>query len=506
MIRQGRDETRDFELKCDLCVVGSGAGGAMVAREAARAGLSVVVLEEGAYLQPKQFTQREDEMIPLLFQEAGGRATHDGSIMVLQGRGFGGSTVHNTNLCKRAPSEVLDSWRLPGWGAADLAPHYEVVERDLHVSPIDEAQVNRNSALLRRGVEKLGWKGGLLSHNRRGCVGSGFCDLGCTFDAKENAAKILLPEAIASNATVLTDCRADRILLDGARAVGVSARIVNRAGDHAGHRASDAEVRVTIFGAVCLSASAIGSAALALRSGLGERVPATGASLHLHPGLAVAGVFDEVIEGWQGIPQSYECTQHLRFDEGAGDERIWIIPAFAHPASLASMLPGFGAAHAARMRDYPKMGILAALLHDRSSGSVSLESDGRARIRYQLDADDQRTLLSGARACAEILLAAGAKRVLVPFADPLEISNRSELDAIVQRGYRPLDPVLTSTHPMGTLPLGKVVDEQGRFHTVSHLWVTDGSVFPSSLGGPPQLTIYAAAHKIAHHLIAELGK
>src|SRR5258708_32545403 len=146
MIHHGRELTRDLTLDADLCVVGTGAGGAMVAREAARAGLRVVALEEGAHSTPRDFTQREDEMLPLLFQDGGGRISDAGAVVVLQGRGVGGSTVHNTNLCKRAPEAVLDRWGLDGWGARELAPHYDVVERDLSVSPIDEEHINANNA------------------------------------------------------------------------------------------------------------------------------------------------------------------------------------------------------------------------------------------------------------------------------------------------------------------------------------------------------------------------
>jgi choline dehydrogenase-like flavoprotein len=473
-------------LDADLCVVGTGAGGAMVAREAARAGLRVIALEEGGRAGPRDFTQREDEMIPRLFQDAGGRTTVDGAITVLQGRGVGGSTVHNTNLCKRAPAAVLDGWNLPGWRAAELAPHYELVERDLHVTPLVDADLNRNNALLKRGVEKLGWKGGLLAHNRRGCVRSGFCELGCAFDAKENALKVLVPEAEAAGARVIADCRAERVLVDGGRAVGVQART--------------ADGELTVHAAVCLAGSAVGSAALALASELPDPAGAVGRGLHLHPGAAVAGLFDEVIEGWNGIPQSYECTEKLRFDDEAGDQRAWIIPAFAHPIGLACALPGFGAAHMRAMRQYPHLGIFVAMLHDRSSGRVRAKR-GRPLIEYALDEPDQRALLGGMTACAELLFAAGARRVMVPFATPLELTSPAELGAIARRGYRPLDPLLTATHPMGTLALGRVVDERGRWRGLERLWVADGSLFPSSLGGPPQLTIYAAAHKIAGHII-----
>ncbi|HZS35707.1 MAG TPA: GMC family oxidoreductase [Polyangia bacterium] len=496
MIERGRELRGDVTLDADLVVVGTGAGGAMVAREAARAGLRVIALEEGAYSTPRDFTQREDEMLPLLFADAGARTTDDGAVQVLQGRGVGGSTVHNTNLCKRAPAEVLDGWRIPGWSAADLAPHYDVVEKDLSVTPLLESDLNRNNALLKRGVEKLGWRGGLLRHNRIGCVRSGFCELGCSFDAKQNALKVLIPEAAQAGARVIADCRVERITLDGARASGVVARALDGDGR--------AGPTVTVRAAVCLAGSAVGSAALALRSGL-PHLERVGRTLRLHPGAAVAGIFDETIEGWLGIPQSYECTEKLRFDENAGphDDRVWIVPAFAHPVGLAAALPGFGAAHMRRMRLYPRLAVFVAMLHDRTRGTVSADG-GRVRIRYALDRDDQRALSNGLAACAELLLAAGARTAVVPFASPLEITDRSQLRQIAARGYRPLDPLLTAVHPMGTLPLGSVVDERGRWIDLRNLWVADGSLFPSSLGGPPQLTIYAAAHKIAGHLVRDL--
>jgi choline dehydrogenase-like flavoprotein len=470
----------------DLIVVGSGAGGSMMAREAARAGLSVLLLEEGPHLHTKDFTQREDEMIPLLFQDAGGRTTADGAVTVLQGRGVGGSTVHNTNLCKRAPEPVLESWKLDGWRPSQLAPHYDVVERDLSVAPIPLDRVNRNNALLRDGADKLGWKNALLSHNRKGCVGSGFCELGCAFDAKQNALKVLVPEAQSAGATLRDNTFVEEVIVEKGRAVGV--------------RAGGETLRSR---AVCLSGSAVGSAALALRSRLPDPSGKLGRTLRLHPGAAVAGLFDDTIEGWWGIPQSWECTEQLRFDDEL--RRTWIITAFAHPVGMAAMLPGFGAEHMRMMRMFPRLAVFAAMLHDQSAGTVTLKG-GRPLIKYQLDEGDRRALLHGMESCAQLLFAAGARKVYVPFAETLELTSPSEIGRISTHGYRPLDPLLTAVHPMGTLPLGQVVDEQGRWRGVESLWVADGSLFPTSLGGPPQLTIYAAAHKISGHLIEALRR
>jgi choline dehydrogenase-like flavoprotein len=156
-----------------------------------------------------------------------------------------------------------------------------------------------------------------------------------------------------------------------------------------------------------------------------------------------------------------------------------------------------------RMRQYPNLAIFVAMLHDRTQGRVTVDG-GRLHVNYALEPDDQRALLSGLRACAELMFAAGAKRVVVPFLSPLELDSPAKLDEITRRGYRPLDPLLTAVHPMGTLPLGRVVDERGAWRGLGALWVADGSLFPTSLGGPPQLTIYAAAHKVAGHIAEAL--
>lgn len=494
-VRSARDLT-SFSLDADLIVVGTGAGGAMVAREAAQGGLKVIALEEGAHSGPRDFTQREDEMIPLLFQDAGGRTTVDGAVTVLQGRGVGGSTVHNTNLCKRAPDEVLTSWNLPGWGVADLAPHYEIVERDLSVTALTDGDLNRNNALLKAACQKLGWRGALLHHNRRGCQRSGFCELGCAYDAKENALKVLIPAAVASGADVIADCRAVRVLHDGKRVSGVEARVVLPDGKLG--------ATVTLRGAVCLSGSAVGSAQLALKSALPDPSSSVGHGLRLHPGAAIAGVFADPVVGWQGVPQSYECTEKLRFDESPDNvDRSWILPVFAHPVGFGSSLPGFGAAHMAQMRNYARVAIFSAMLHDRTSGKVTVSGE-RVKVHYRLEPSDEKALLHGMRACAELMMAAGAQKVMVPFSQPIELTQPSQLDQILAHGYRPLDPLLTAVHPMGTLALGRVVELDGSWKGLERLWVADGSLFPTSLGGPPQLSIYAAAHKVAQHVVKAL--
>jgi choline dehydrogenase-like flavoprotein len=502
-ILRGRDLAGDLTLDVDAVVVGTGAGGSIALRELARAGLDAVALEEGAWSTVADFDQREDHMLPRLFQEMGGRSTEDMAIRVLQGRGVGGSTVHNTNLCKRTPDAILELWArehgVVGAGVTDLRPAFETIERDLSVSVIPESMRNANNDVLARGCQALGWKGATLAHNRVGCAQSGFCELGCAFDAKQNALKIVLPQAVAAGARVYADVHITRVVHDGRRATGVE----GVASDESGVSHARVVVRARV---VVLSASAVGSAALARASDVPDPYQQLGRGLRLHPGGVVAGRFDRAIEGWHGIPQSYECTEHLSYDPGS-DRRVWIVPVFGHPIGAAASLPGFGAEHMAAMRGYPNLACLTAMVHDETSGEVLAGPDGRPVLRYAMSHADQGQLARGLVACARLLLAAGASEVHIPAIPGRRVRTVAELEALDLSFVRPHSVPLTAVHPMGTMRMGEdprrsVVTSRGEHHQLQGLFVADGSLFPTSLGGPPQISIYAFAQHLAPHAVA----
>ncbi|MDP9033742.1 MAG: GMC family oxidoreductase [Myxococcota bacterium] len=489
-------------LDVDAVVVGAGAGGSIATRELARAGLRVVALEAGGHWKADEFDQREDRMLLRLFEDAAGRTTEDRAIRVLQGRGIGGSTIHNTNLCKRTPDDILELWQkrygVAGATARDLRASFEAIERDLSVSEMTPPMCNANNDVLRLGCEALGWRGGRLHHNRVGCVGCGFCELGCAYDAKQNATKIVLPQAVEAGARVAYDVEAVRVLHDGRAVTGVRAR----AHDRRGAPTSEFDLRSRI---VVLSASAIGSAALACRSGVPDPHRQLGRGLRLHPGAFVAGRFEREIAGWHGIPQSYECTEHLSHEPGS-DKRVWIVPAFAHPIGAAASLPGFGAAHMASMRAYPNLAVLTAMVHDETSGDVSVDADASTVVRYAMTERDRQQLAFGLRACARLLLAAGAREVTIPGMGGRRLTRSAELDALDLSFVRPHAVPLTSVHPMGAMRMGEdpsnsVVRSTGEHHQLRGLFVADGSLFPTSIGGPPQISIYAFALHLSPFLI-----
>ena len=493
----------DVVERADVCVIGSGGGGAVAAAELAAAGRSVVVLEQGHHWTAKDFTQREDEMLPRLFEEAGMRQTADGTVQVLQGRCVGGSTVHNLCYAFRTPAPILRMWReehgLPELDDEALAASFERVERHLKVQPIREDEVNVLNRIVRAGAEKLGYSGFVTKHNREGCVQAGYCILGCSYDAKQSMLVTYVPRADAAGARIYADARAERIEAEGGRV----RRVLGSVLDARGGRRGSIEVAAPV---VVLAAGAVNSPDLLLRSGLGG--PQVGRNLHLHPTVTVAGFFDEELHAYRGIPQSYYIDEFIDLERDPHRGYV-LMPIVGFPVLTASLLPGFGREHFRHMRDFSKMAGLLVLLHDRSRGRVeSGDSPAQPRITYPLEADDARQLAEGLVHCAEVLFAGGARRVLVPFEpEPLLLERGGDLAEITRRGVRQGGISIASTHPQSTCRMASdssrgVVDAWGEVFDVRGLFVADMSVFPTSLGAPPQITTAALADRTAHHILA----
>lgn len=497
--------TQRMSLSADVVVVGLGAGGGMVFHDLVEAGFDVVGLELGRHFTTQDMSVQEDVMMPQLFSEGGGRATDDFGISILQGKGVGGSTLHNTNLCKRLPEELLDDW-VVRFGLTDLAgkslqDDFADVEKLLNVHPVPDEHLNRNNVLVAKGIKALGYRGGRLSHNRGAlCRQSGFCELGCPNDGKENADRALIRPAIAKAGRVYSEARVEKILGHRGAATGVSGVCVDpKTGAPIGDFKIDARH-------VVLAGSATGSAALVKKSDVPDPYRLAGTNLHLHPGAIVAGVFAEPVEAWLGIPQAIECTQFLEFGPKARN-RAWIVSGFAHPGAAAGFMPGFGPEHAKLMREYRNTAVLITMLHDHTSGVVSPGEGEQIHVSYRLDRSDYDQLALGMRESARILLAAGAQKVFVPTRPARWVTRATDLDAITGATLGPLNPSLTAVHPMSTLWMGdnrktSVVNPQGMHHHMKNLWVADGSLFPTSIGGPPQIPIYTFARRVARAIAA----
>jgi len=501
MITKGQVISGDLNLKAEVCVIGTGAGGAVVAKELAEAGRDVVVLEQGGYYTKEDFTQREDEMMPLLYEDMGQRATVDQSIIILQGRNVGGSTVHNLCYCFRTPAAILEKWRRED-GVRDmtyeqLVPSFERVEKMLKVKDILPPEINALNNKIREGCEKLGYHGLVARHNRESCTTSGFCLLGCPFDAKQSMLITYVPAASAAGARIYADCPVQKIHAEGTRVRSVEAAVVDALGRPRHRVRVDAQV-------VVLAAGAINSPQILLNNGLANSSGQVGRNLHLHPSVLLAGVYDEDIYGYRGIPQSYYVDEFIDLEKDP-DSGYILMPVFGFPVATASQLPGFGRKHWEAMQHFHRTVGILVLMHDQSAGMVRVNRSGKPEIDYQVNARERRLFLEGMKHCAEILFAGGAKQVLVPYESPLWLQPGDDLRAIDQRGLRPNDIPIASTHPQSTCKMGEdrrrsVVNSWCRSHDLQNLFVCDMSVFPSSLGAPPQISTASIADRTAHYI------
>lgn len=511
-VARGRDIDRDARVRADVVVVGTGAGGAAAAATLAEAGLDVLVLEAGPALGARDFTQREEEMLPLLFAERGLRSAGDGAIPVLQGRGLGGSTLHNTGLVWRAPPGILDRWRREhGLDAPDreLDSLFAEVEATLRATPIRQDEVNANNAAVRRGAEALGLRFRVPHHARVDCCGCGYCMIGCAYNRKQSALTTWLPRALRAGARVVAEAAAFALDPDRPRK-RVLARLAGRDG-RPGRRLLVAEAPIVV-----VAAGAIDTAALLLRSGLRGESGLVGRTLRLHPSPAVGAVFDDPVDGYRGVPHSVIVDGTAPFLE-TGRDGYLVLPVAAPPGLGSTLLPGAGPRHAEYMRRYRHLAAAVALVHDETCGRVrpGILDAARPRIDYWPDRHDLAAIRDAVRRIAELYLAAGAREVLLPFFGAPPVRARDGLAgldaALAAARFEPFTLSLSSVHPQGTCPLGadrrrSVVSPVGEMHGHRGLFVADASVFPTSIGVPPQVTTMALAVRTARHIVARYGR
>jgi len=480
-------------VHADACVIGAGAGGAVAAKELAEGGMRVAMLEEGEWHDTDEFTARPRDMTVRLYRDAGQVATVGTPPIVLPlGRGVGGTSLVNSGTCFRTPAPVLELWR-ERFGLADLTeaalePFFRRVERVLNVAQVPAELAGRNAAVVRRGAEALGWSGDFLYRNVRGCVGSGVCVFGCPTGAKQHTGITYVPRAWAAGATMYTGTRAERIELRDGRAREVVAR--TRGGGRLRVRCEHAIV----------ACGAIHTPLFLRRQGLGTGSGELGRNLAIHPATAVRAVFDEDIELWRGVPQSYYV------DEFA-DEGLMFEGAAGPPDYMAMVMPGLGARHRELMEGIARIAQFGVMVSDTSRGRVR-EVLGRPQVRYDLNGHDVATFKRGIELMAELYWAAGARAVLPPAAG-VPVLRDGDSEPLRRARIRARDLELMAFHPLGTARAGAdpsraVLDGDLAVHGVEGVHVADGSAVPSSLGVNPQITIMALATRLAFHLLGAL--
>ena len=494
----------DATIHCDVCVIGSGAGGSVVAAELAKSGQRVVVVEAGSTWSSDDFDQRELAGMQTLFREAGLAGTGDLSMSLLAGSSIGGGTTVNWQSCFRTPDDVRDEWASRS-GCAFLAGDSFTKSLDAVWNRVsastDESRINENNSAICRGAKSLGYRWSVIARNSRGCdlKQCGNCMFGCRVGGKHTASTTFLMDAIRSGAHVIAPFAARRLTTQGGAVTGVEGIYTD----------SDGARRPLTIAAprVVLAAGALGTPVLLLRSGVNS--PHLGAHLFLHPTVAVTGLYPTAIEAWSGPPQTVVCDEFSNLKGGYG-YRIEAAP--AHPGLMSVGIPWASARdHRREMQGVRRAAPFSVLTRDASSGRVRQTRKGESSFDYRLGEQEKELIRHGMSTVARMHEAAGAERILTLHSEVVawDRSSGQSIDqfcrTVEEASVAPNRLPLFSAHQMGTCRMGSdrrsaVCDEHGAVFGLKGACVADGSLFPGSSGVNPMITIMALAHHGARGL------
>lgn len=500
-------------LSCDVLIVGTGAGGGVSAEMLSAAGLDVILLEEGPLRSSSDFRQLESEAYATLYQESNARKTADKAISILQGRCVGGSTTVNWTSSFRTPADTLAYWAehfaLPEMDEAALSPWFLQAEQRLGVAPW-LVRPNPNNEALKRGAARLGIAAPAILRNVRGCWNLGSCGLGCPTNAKQSMLLTTVPAALDRGARMLVQTQAVSLEVSGGRVQALHGRPVAL-----NNTPQAGRTRIT-FRHIVVAGGAINSPALLMRSRLPDPHQRLGKRTFLHPVVATTSTFAERIEAWSGAPQTIYSDHFLETQPIDGPMGYKLEAPPLYPLISAIAMPGFGPDQTETLRRFPHMQALLALLrdgfHEQSpGGEVRLRSDGSPLLDYPITPyvwdGARRALLS----MAEIQFAAGAERVMALHEDARWTTSWAEAKAQIQA--LPMAPYRTrvlSAHVMGGCGMAGrpelgVVRPDGRHWQLENLSVHDGSIFPTSIGANPQLSIYGVVARLSAQLARQLS-
>lgn len=491
------DLPRKTEVRAEVVVVGTGAGGAAVACALAQQGVAVALLEAGRYFRRHDFTGSFSGRLERFYRDAAFTAAVGTTISIPQGKTVGGTTTINSGTCFPTPGPVLEHWRSSLGFPEDFAPerfgrYSRRVLEMLEVTPAARSAVGPIGDVIARGAEKLGLPHGPLPRNAPSCPGRGECIFGCSEGAKRSTDVSYIPAALAAGAELYTGLPMTRLLRKGNKVVAVHA---------SGPDEHGAPKDLTIYAErVVLACGSLQTPVQLLENGFS--LPRIGRNLSVHPAIGLTARCEEELFGWSSIPQGYSI-------EALEEEGIRFEGYYLPPEVLSIQLPFVGDQLAEWMDDFPRLGQFGFMVRDENVGRVMRGFDGRPFISYRVTEKTQAALKKGSALLAELFLEAGAREVLVPLGTNPIIRTRAEARAVETQPTTYADFRLLGAHPLGSCamaatPRNGVVDFDHRVFGTENLYVVDGSVVPTSLGVNPQVTIMSMALRAADVIARKL--
>jgi len=500
-IIEGKSIKSAVREKADVCIIGSGAGGAVVAKELAEAGLKVVVLEEGPNYSSKDYPRSAFECVSMLYRNQGLDTTIGAPVVVVPtGKCLGGTTVINMGTCFRLPDYTHKKWEqmgIKGYSAKELEPYYERVEELTSVRPVGLDVMGKNGEIIAEGAKKLGLHPMPIRRNvNERCRGCGDCSIGCKQDAKESMILNYIPRAVEMGAKFYCDAKAEFIVHDKEKVLGVRGSIRDR---ETGIFRHAIEIGSDI---VVIAAGALNTPVLLLKSEICNSSGQVGKNLKLHLCGRAIGVFDQIIDGYKGVGQCLYIDDYAELG-------IMLEATFTAPGSEFPGIAGFGKELWDDLKNYRHMACVGVMVSDTSAGKVTVGPDGEPMMTYNTNQRDADTLKKAMLISARILFAVGAKKVFTSTTCFPQIKSLVEVEKLQDLKVDATQFLLMAFHPMGTCRMGtdpkkSVVNLDMQTHDLENLYIADASVFPTSLGVNPQETIWAFATKCAENIVKKL--
>jgi choline dehydrogenase-like flavoprotein len=494
----------------DYLIVGSGPAGSVLAHELRRGGKRVLLVEKGSFIVPGSMeTRLIDDLIDT-------RTTADGAIRVRNGLAVGGGSQVNVDLCF-APTLPTVLAKIGGWrregriGKTDftkkqLGSAYEWIKSAVGTRVLSESEINVNNRVLWEGAKLAGLHPSLYDLNTYPPGGSPYP----VTDKRSSESQLVLGalQDTVNPLGMIADADVRRVLFDvNRRAIGAELRMrapITHPGvipDINGFHLPEGATATIHARNVILSAGALGSATILLRSGV--RNDEIGRGVVLHASMPIMGLFDRIVDALTGTEASVYVSDRL-ISDGYALESMSDQPLYA-----ALMSPGPPMHTFEMVRSYRHLAGFGVMLIDTPSpdNRITLDKDGEPIIDYVLSAPDKVRFRRGVAEAVRIMFLAGAKQVFLPTTEdvlgdgvsPVVLTNSNQADAVEKNlRFIPNQTIVTSAHMQATNKMGSseansVVSRDFRVWGTANLYVVDGSVFPTSIGANPMQSIYTFA-------------
>ena len=510
--------THDIVENTDVCIIGSGAAGAILANKISNGlpgfeGKNVVLIEKGGYYDPEDLNQRESSMMLMLWKNAGLQFNTDFSMLIAQGECLGGSTMINDAVCFDPPAIVRQEWRDKGVGIDEQTWIDAIMEvRDkISVTRLTDAELqkNKNSLILKEACENHSppLVGANNERNCINCATCGDCHLGCHYQTKQDMANTYIYDAIQSDNPktfkIYCNCNIKKIKDENGVVTGVQGKFqeVN------GVDKFSIRVNAKVF---IISAGAIASSALLLSNNIAS--DKAGIGLAVHPSSLLIAKFKDEVRASEGIPMAYACHEFsvLNYPNNGKKTGGFMLESIFTPIYQFSVQLPWDLKEDL-MKDFQKYAMAGIMVRDNSNGTIKISKKGNAQIHYELGEPEIDDLTDGVRVLANLFFDANAEKLIVGYEKGGQITSRSEIDPFVanlksQLKSKSLKLGMGSAHPqggnlMGDDPTKCVVDKNCKVYDFKNLFVCDASVFPTSLGVNPQITVMSLATITAEKIL-----